>query len=82
LLELNQAFRQRLDDLLKERDLLKRHSDGLKISYHKHKSEKQVKSIKRFADDALRKYAVSVSLLGSGIKAINTGLQLAVFVKY
>lgn len=62
MFELNQAFRQRLDDLLEERALIKRHSDGLKISYHKHKSEKNIKSIQRFADDALRKYAVSVNL--------------------
>ena len=65
-MELNQSFRERLNDLLEERAMLKRHSSGLKISYHKHKSEKQIKSIKRFADDALRKYAISIYISCDG----------------
>ena len=58
--ELNAGFKRRMTELLQERDLLKRHTDGLQIAYHKSKSEKQLKSIRRTADEALRKYAVSV----------------------
>ena len=60
MLEVNMNFKKRINELLQERDLLKRHSGGLQIAFSKYKNDKQLKTIKRMADDALRKYAIAV----------------------
>ena len=59
-MELNVGFKKKMEDLLKERDLMKRHNEGLRLANHKYKTDKNFKTIRRTADDALRKYAVTV----------------------
>jgi hypothetical protein len=62
-MELNVGFKKKMEDLLKERDLMKRHNEGLRLANHKYKTDKNFKTIRRTADDALRKYAVTVRYL-------------------
>ncbi len=63
LSDLNSGFKRRMNELLQERELIQRHSDGLQILQNKFKNEKQLKTIRRNADDALRKYGLLVSVL-------------------
>lgn len=60
-----------MSDLLEERDLIKRHNDGLHIAGNKYKVDKNLKTIRRIADDALRKYSVVVNFLTSEVRKTN-----------